>query len=235
MSENINFKYTGHEELKMVEKSLVNYNSFIVRTFLKHSNGAKKILDFGAGVGTLAYRWQELDPNSKVICFEIDTNQIQILINRNLETYTVLSQIEDCDYIYTSNVLEHIEDDQSALHSLYSKLKVNGRLGIFVPAHQFLFSKFDATVEHFRRYSKKDLEEKVNKAGFVIEHSVFVDSLGFFAWYLIKLSNSNLANQNAFLIKLYDRFIWPLSKFFDSCGCKFLFGKNILLLAHKEH
>jgi SAM-dependent methyltransferase len=233
MSENVNFHYTGQEELIKAEKSLINYNSFIVRSFIKHSKGAKRILDFGAGVGTLAFRWKEMDSRSKVFCYEIDPTQVQIMIDRNLHTHTDLSQVKDFDYIYTSNVLEHIEDDQLTIVALYNMLKIDGRLGIFVPAHQFLFSKFDEKVEHFRRYSKKDLERKVVKAGFVIERSVFVDSLGFFAWLLIKLSNSCSANQNGYLIQIYDRFFWPVSRFIDSCGCKHLFGKNILLLAHK--
>jgi SAM-dependent methyltransferase len=235
MTENYNFTYTGIEVLKLAENNLINYNTFIVKTFLKHSADAIRILDFGAGVGTLSHIWKTLGGESKISCFEIDLNQIAILKERNFETFSKFSELGHFDYIFTSNVLEHIENDQAVLKSLYDNLIAGGGMGIFVPAHQFLYSKFDKNVEHFRRYSKSGLEEKITKAGFKIENSYFVDSIGFFAWMLTKIINLSGSNQSSVLIRIYDKFIWPVSKFLDKIGFKFLFGKNLLVLARKPH
>jgi predicted SAM-dependent methyltransferase len=58
--------------------------------------------------------------------------------------------------IYSSNVLEHIEDDSRALNEMFAKLQINGKLAIYVPAFMFLFSDLDIKAGHFRRYSKKE-------------------------------------------------------------------------------
>ena len=38
---------------------------------------------------------------------------------------------------------------------------------------------------------------------------------------------------SAISLKIYDRYIFPFSKFFDSIGMKFLLGKNIIAVAKK--
>ena len=61
------------------------------------------------------------------------------------------------DSILYINVLEHIEDDRAELLSAYRALPVGGFLLLFVPALPQLYSKFDRSVGHFRRYYKKEL------------------------------------------------------------------------------
>ena len=63
------------------------------------------------------------------------------------------------DLIFTSNVLEHIEDDVTILHDLFLHTNDGGQLVVYVPAFQFLYSRLDEKAGHFRRYSKKDLEK----------------------------------------------------------------------------
>ena len=63
-----NTVYSAMAELKLVE-ILVNYNNSIVRNALKYLKGSAKIVDFGAGIGTLSLIFRskyKLDP----ICIE---------------------------------------------------------------------------------------------------------------------------------------------------------------------
>ena len=53
MSELSNFLYTGLSELEKLELNLENYNSYMVDTFINHSN-CKQDLDFGADIWTLS-------------------------------------------------------------------------------------------------------------------------------------------------------------------------------------
>ena len=48
-----NSDYSGLDELLNVEV-MKNYNSFIVELAMKHSKNAKRVVDFGAGIGTLS-------------------------------------------------------------------------------------------------------------------------------------------------------------------------------------
>ncbi|MEL6559557.1 MAG: class I SAM-dependent methyltransferase [Bacteroidota bacterium] len=67
------------------------------------------------------------------------------------------------------DVLEHIEDDLSFLNSINDALEPGGRLYISVPAFQLLWSDFDTSVGHYRRYSKKTLTKTLKQAGFEVE------------------------------------------------------------------
>ncbi|WP_448100679.1 class I SAM-dependent methyltransferase [Luteibacter jiangsuensis] len=72
-----------------------------------------------------------------------------------------------CDYLLAFEVLEHIEDDLSALSSWAAKLRPGGRVVISVPAHQRKFGRSDAMVGHVRRYERAQLRALLDAAGFV--------------------------------------------------------------------
>ena len=235
MSELGNFEYTGLVELEKLELNLNNYNNFIVYKFINHSSpNSKKVLDFGAGIGTLSKIWSDSKKDSLVTCLEPDENQVQIINDRGLKGVMQIHESDRFDYIFNSNVLEHIKDDRSALRFIFSHLEPNGKVGIFVPANKYIYSHIDKKLEHFRRYSRQDLINKVKESGLIVESCVYVDSLGLFAWFFLKVFQIQISESSSRLIFVYDRFVWPLSKFLDNLGLKFLFGKNLLLLASKN-
>jgi hypothetical protein len=55
------------------------------------------------------------------------------------------------------DVLEHIADHRSELSGAAAHLGAGGNLVVLAPAHQFLFSPFDASIGHHRRYSRASL------------------------------------------------------------------------------
>ena len=234
MSEMGGFHYSGLVELEKPELSLNNYNNFIVTQFINHATSKNKVLDFGAGIGTLSNIWKKLEGTSIITCLEPDERQVKIILERGLSGYTSLSADSVFDYIFTSNVLEHIEDDSSALKTLFNYLTPDGKLGIFVPANQLVYSHIDKKLDHFRRYGKTDLINKVMNAGFKIDKCDFVDSIGLFAWLFAKVFKLEFSLEGSMLLKIYDKYIWPLSRLLDNLGFKYLFGKNLLLLASKE-
>ena len=67
------------------------------------------------------------------------------------------------------DVIEHIEDDRAFIEAAVKHLKSNGRLIINVPAHQYLYSKYDKIMGHKRRYNKKELKTLTNELGLQIE------------------------------------------------------------------
>jgi SAM-dependent methyltransferase len=233
MSEMHSFHYSGISELEKIESNLKNYNNFIVSRFVQHSR-AVSVVDFGAGIGTLSTIWKNLNKNVSITCIEIDQNLISILKERGLVVRKDFDTNIKVDYIFTSNVLEHIEDDQSTLSSFYHHLNVNGKIGIFVPANPLLYSHVDKKLEHFRRYSKAELEEKVKQAGFKIDECTFLDSLGLFAWLFVKVFKLEIHNERSSLLTIYDKLLWPISKSLDQLGLRFFFGKNLILLASKN-
>jgi SAM-dependent methyltransferase len=82
------------------------------------------------------------------------------------------------DVIGAFDVIEHIEEDEIVLSSIFRAVKSGGRIILTVPQHQWLWSKNDEIACHKRRYSQKDLAVKMEKAGFrVLRLTSFVSFL----------------------------------------------------------
>jgi SAM-dependent methyltransferase len=228
-----NTNYAGGDELWAAERYLINYNNDLISKLTKANIKSQKVLEFGAGIGTLANLWN-ISTTIKPECLEIDSKQRLIIEQRGFHCYSSLDSVENkFDVIYTSNVLEHIEDDSSILKQLNTKLNTGGKLVIYVPAFQALYSELDEKVGHYRRYEKQELLKKLNSAGFRVDKFYYSDSIGFFAWLYVKLRGYNPEKSDGTSMKIYDKYIFPLSKILDEIGCKFIFGKNILVYAQK--
>ena len=134
-------------------------------------------------------------------------------------------------------VIEHIEDHENEILEAYSKLENDGYLIFIVPAFQNLFSKFDASVGHYRRYEKKFFLEfaKKNKIKCVKAH--YFDSIGYFIILMSKLFNfmNFYIHKNKNTVTLGIKFwnlLIPISKILD----KILFnlvGKSLICIYQK--
>ena len=64
-----------------------------------------------------------------------------------------------------SEVLEHIEDDHTALRELARVLKLSGQLIATFPHRKFYFSRDDHFVKHFRRYELDEMKDRLQAIG----------------------------------------------------------------------
>jgi SAM-dependent methyltransferase len=242
MQNDFNSDYSGAEELKDTEENLLNYSKSIVQKFhnfySKNLQGSDlNVLEFGAGSGFLASFWENFE-FEKPKCTEIDKNLIEELEAKGFVCEPSLEAFKiEFDFIYSSNVLEHIMDDIQALRDLRKHTREGGYLALYVPAHQFLFSDMDLKIGHYRRYGKKELISKVNSAGWVVRKCQWDDFLGVIALILLK----SLGYKNKFglgnpkSLRIYDLAVNPLSRILDMIGARFLIGKNILLFAQNPN
>jgi 2-polyprenyl-3-methyl-5-hydroxy-6-metoxy-1,4-benzoquinol methylase len=222
--------YTGNEELQLMD-NMENYNSSIMDAIQSHSPDFTVTIDFGAGIGTFAKRVAPLA--DKLICVENDLAQAKHLEDLGFNCIQNLDELADSStsFIYTINVLEHIEDDSAILSILFKKLKPGGKLFVYVPAFQFLYSEMDEKVGHYRRYSKNELRNKLAQAGFEVTELFFVDWIGYFASLVYKLQSFGGLNQNK--LKFFDRYLFPLNKLCNF-ALKRLIGKNLIAYAQKN-
>jgi glycosyltransferase involved in cell wall biosynthesis len=88
------------------------------------------------------------------------------------------------DTITCINVLEHTRDDVGALRRAHQLLQPDGRVIVFVPAGRSLFGSMDRGIGHERRYEREELVEKLQQAGFEVEHVSFQNRIARFAWWL---------------------------------------------------
>jgi len=217
-------KYEGKENLDIMSLA-TNYNNHILSWV--DPKQYKNILDFGAGLGEFC---NKID-SQKIIAVELDDEQ---RTNIKCKSYKTLDEVRDnsFDLIYTLNVLEHIKNDADIVKQLSKKLKKNGVLKILVPAHMSLYCAMDKQVGHFRRYEKKELINLVKNANLQIISCKHFDFIGYFVALVFKfISNSPTINPTSLII--YDKFLFPISKFIDTITNGSIIGKNLTIIAKK--
>ncbi len=234
--------YTGTQELLDSEAGLIGYSTEIVWKFFSKMELQKRIiekngnlLEFGAGTGFLAEIFQTRF-GIKPDCIELDPSLVKKIRKRGLKCFQFLNEVpQKYQAIYSSNVLEHVENDSAILKEFFDTLIPGGVLGIYVPAHPFLYSAMDLEIGHVRRYTRSELSEKVQNAGFKIESVFYDDFFGFFASIALKTigykNKASLGSKKSLVI--YDKLIYPSSKIMDDLGFRYLVGKNLLLIAVK--
>lgn len=84
---------------------------------------------------------------------------------------------ESQDLVLLTDVLEHIPDDAGTLRSLHGVLKPGGRLVLTVPALPFLWTRHDEEHGHQRRYTRRQLHQRMLEAGFEVEKLSYYNSL----------------------------------------------------------
>jgi len=224
--------YRGIDNLEVLADA-VRYSRFLVNAAVQASNQCGTAIDFGAGTGSLSIMAR--DRGMKVACVELDPRLRGRLRDLGFEVYNDIGLVSDQsqEFIYSLNVLEHIEDDAGTLALLFSKLKPGGRCFLYVPAFQVLFSSMDRKIGHYRRYHKSDLLRIAARAGFVIERAEYADSMGFLVTLLYKVIGSKEGNVSPASVRIYDRFVFPVSRALDRMGCSRLFGKNLLVVLRR--
>jgi len=161
----------------VLEKGWVPAPSFLLRRnrILRLINkfSAGKLLEIGCGAGTLLH---ELNQRG-FTCEALETSVPALEIARHVNANDVVfhqtpqpSWASRFDYLLAFEVLEHIEDDRTALATWHSWIKPGGFILISVPAHMKKWSPSDVWAGHFRRYERLGLVELVTAGGFTIEH-----------------------------------------------------------------
>ncbi|PYK38273.1 MAG: hypothetical protein DME49_08155 [Verrucomicrobia bacterium] len=224
--------YTGFNVLQALDEA-TNYNTLLVDLILRSARGRRRMLDFGAGIGTFSklLRKKGID----MVCVEPDIYLSCALARDGFPTVTDLNQVPDgsFEFIFALNVLEHIQDDRAILCRLGAKLKREGRLLVYVPAFECLWTSLDEKLKHCRRYRRGGLEGLTQSAGLSVRKSSYVDSVGFFAALAFKILGNKRGHLSARAISVYDRYVVPSSKALDPLLGR-LFGKNVYIVASKD-
>jgi SAM-dependent methyltransferase len=223
--------YEGTDNLEVMAEAR-NYNAFLADLVVAHRGDARIAVDFGAGIGTFARMVRERGMD--VLCIEPDAAQCALLARLGLGAERDLDALPDATqrYVYSLNVLEHIEDDARALRQIAQKLAPGGRLLVYVPAFAVLFSSMDRKVGHHRRYRRGELVALVRQAGLEVIAARYVDCFGFLATLVYKALGSGKGDIDRRSLIAFDRFLFPLSRGCDRVLGGFV-GKNVYVVARK--
>jgi len=153
----------------------------------------EKVLEIGAGTGNLTV---QLIPRRLYWASDINPLYLTYLENVVLNRpymrvgYTYGDKGESYpkeqkfDTVICLNVVEHLADDLTALNNIRGVLDDGGRAIVLVPCGPWLFGSLDEVLGHQRRYTRKQLMELADKAGFHLENVLEFNRIGVIAWWL---------------------------------------------------
>lgn len=202
--------------------TIKNYYSWILQEFQPFLG--KRILEVGAGIGTFTKSILSVKEVEKIFLLEPaeelrehlkdnfrDNNKIEIISSQAEDMSPESIRDMNIDTVVFVNVLEHIENDADVLRKFSAGLKPGSQILTFSPAFKLLYAHIDATAGHYRRYTKKEIREKLEIAGLEVIHLRYFNLLGFFSWFLFaKLLKANDFSERG--LKLYDSIIPFLQK-----------------------
>jgi len=154
----------------------------IKRHLDKFFKGKPEVLEIGCGNG-INLQLLSSDPGITADGCDLNKNALDQIVSVKGKKYLYNILNPDIrltgkyDLVLLMDVLEHIKDDLEFLKASVDHLKVGGRVMINVPAHKFLYSKYDKQIGHERRYGRQELTALIEKAGLQEE---LVQYWGFF-------------------------------------------------------
>lgn len=180
------FKATYFADLARLEAGHFGFrvrNRLILWALGKYCRGFQSLLEIGCGTGYVISAIKNAFPEAQIHGSEIFTTGLQFAsarqptINFFQMDARQIPFVDEFDVIGAFDVLEHIEKDERVLQQLHFALKPSGFMLLTVPQHHWLWSPIDDYACHVRRYSAKDIEDKVKTAGFEIVRSTSFVSL----------------------------------------------------------
>ena len=157
---------------------------------MQRLRGAPIILDIGCSSGFLLEDFRLRIPAAQAIGSDYLVNVVEKASQRIPNVPFIQFDLRKCplpdscvDAVSALNVLEHIDDDFTALKEIRRILKPAGIAHIEVPADPSSFDLYDEVLMHFRRYRLSELAAKARDAGFAI---LSATHLGFFIYPAFK-------------------------------------------------
>lgn len=168
------------------------FNRWMAESIAPHVGA--RVLEIGAGIGNIT-TW--LLPRDLYVASDINPHYLHYLRNFSLgKPYVKVDRIDledaSCfepwqgtfDTVVCLNVLEHVRDPIVSLRNMASALETGGRLVLYVPQGQQLYSSLDEVLGHRCRYSREMLEQELRSTGFEIESFRDFNHFAIPGWWL---------------------------------------------------
>ena len=200
-----------------------------------------KLIDVGCGTGA---NLEMLTHFGEAEGVDVSKDALDFCRAKGLKVHEGLAESlpfadESFDVATALDVVEHLDDDVAGLREMRRVLKPGGRALIFVPAFMWLWGVQDDISNHRIRYTRKQIVERLETAGFRIERATYAN-ITFFAPILagrtlMKITGIKPESENNVNISALNGI---LGKFFGSERFwlryfNFPFGVSIVVVARK--
>ena len=148
------------------------------------------LLDCGAGTGRFA---KEMETQCRVIVLD-DHEEALRLLRAQFRAEQVISLAGDrvplpdgsLEYVTALDVLEHVPDDAAVVRGFHRLLKPGGLAVVTVPASMALWSDWDVSLHHFRRYARPQLRALFPAEQWELVHVNYTNVVAFPAVWLLR-------------------------------------------------
>lgn len=127
----------------------------------------KLVLEIGSGISPVLTSWDQ------VIYTDLSASALHFLKKIHGKGQYVVAdavnlpfQDQSFSHVILSEVLEHLEDDRSALKEISRVTEPDGALIITFPHRHFYYAFDDRFVKHYRRYEISEIISMLEEAGF---------------------------------------------------------------------
>lgn len=178
MEKNYTLKYIQYEEThwwfvarRSILKSIIG--KILIQQKLK---SPLKILNVGPAGGTTSIMLQDFGEVKSLefdkLLYDYCKNERKMDVDQGSIT-NLPYEDESFDVACAFDVIEHVKNDTKAFEELRRVLRKNGVIIITVPAYQFLWSTHDDINYHFRRYTKKRINQLALSTGLSLLYSSY--------------------------------------------------------------
>ena len=170
--ENDDYHSAGLDNLYRAESRhfwFIARRELIVSLFEKYVDRGKRVIEVGAGTGSVA---RSLVAAGYSPCVgELQLNGLRYARSYGIDECYQFDLYKppfssEFDVVGMFDVLEHLDDAGRVLDNINKMLRTGGHVFLTVPAHQWLWNREDRIAGHKRRYRKQQLVEQIEAAGF---------------------------------------------------------------------
>jgi SAM-dependent methyltransferase len=158
-------------------------NRLLVWSLQRYFPEARNFLEIGCGTGYVLSGIRRAFSELSLSGSEIYTAGLAFAAERlpGVELFQMDARLmpfkEEFDVIGAFDVLEHVSEDDQVLSQMHQATRKGGGIMLTVPHHPFLWSQADDYAHHVRRYTARELIDKVNRAGFEVTRTTSFVSL----------------------------------------------------------
>ncbi|MGD9562238.1 MAG: class I SAM-dependent methyltransferase [Pyrinomonadaceae bacterium] len=136
-----------------------------------------RILDVGCGTGANLEMLAQFGAAEGV---DVSDEALEFCRGKGLTVQKGLAETlpyadETFDITTALDVIEHLDDDIAGLKEMHRVTKTGGYSLIFVPAFMWLWGVQDDISHHRIRYTRKQITERIEKAGFAVERATYAN------------------------------------------------------------
>ena len=174
-------------------------NALVTWALRRYFPDLGSFLEIGCGTGFVLSAVSRAFPRARLVGSEVYSAGLRFAAARVPAASFVqmdarqIPYEDEFDVVAAFDVIEHIAEDEAVLANMRRAVRPGGGVLVTVPQHPSLWSASDEYSHHVRRYTAREIHEKVRRAGLEIVRSTSFVMLPLPAMMLSRLAHRDLS------------------------------------------